>query len=188
MKLDAPFIAAMLAGCAGDAGQPDLDPVALPTGIYSLHAESRSDTCDPARVTGDVGEVAVIVASDRISTAAPLGSASLFTLVTYELPASTGYRSSTGPGIDLSMPCGGHSSLVLTRDLVASSADDMIVQEEASWNISAPCTNDMTVAGLPTRTCRSDMEYTSTLVTACEAPCVIVTEASEGIHLRCMCP
>jgi hypothetical protein len=188
MKIDALCIAAMLAGCAADAGRPDLDPGALRTGIYSLHAEARTDTCDPARVTGDVGEVAVVVASDGISTAAPLGSASLFALVTYELPASTGYRSSTGPGIDPSVPCGGHSSLLLTRDLVASDVDHMVVQEITRWNISAPCTNDVTVQGLPTRTCDSDMEYTSTLVTGCEAPCAIVSEASQGIHLRCTCP
>jgi hypothetical protein len=188
MKIYALFVAAMLAGCAADAGRPDLDPVALRTGIYSLLAETRSDTCDPARFAGDVGEVAVVVASDRISTAAPLGSASLFTLVTYELPASTGYRSSTGAGIDPSVPCGGHSSLLLTRDLVASDVDHMVVQEIARWNISAPCMNDVIVPGLPTRTCDSDMEYTSTLVTPCEAPCLIISEASEGIHLRCMCP
>jgi hypothetical protein len=186
MKIYALFIAAMLAGCTADAGGPDLDPLALRTGIYSLHAETHSDTCDPARITGDVGEVAVVVASDRISTAAPLGSASFFTLVTYELPASTGYRSSTGS--DPSAPCGGHSSLLLTRELVASDVDHMVVQEIARWNISAPCTNDVTVQGLPTRTCDSDMEYTSTLVTACEAPCTIASEASQGIHLRCMCP
>jgi hypothetical protein len=178
----------MLAGCAADPGRPDLDPVALPTGIYSLHAEARSDTCDPARVTGDVGEVAVLVSSGGISTVAPFGSASLFALVDYNLPASTGYRSSMDPGIDLSVPCGGHSSLLLTRELVASTADDMVVQETARWDISEPCTNGMTVQGLPTRTCRSDMEYTSTLVTGCESPCEIVSEASEGVRLRCRCP
>ncbi len=183
-----PLFIAMLAGCAADAGRPDLDPLPLRAGIYSLHAETNSDTCDPARVTGDVGEVAVVVATDRISTAAPVGSASSFTFVTYELPASTGYRSSTGPGIDPSVPCGGHSSLLLTRDLVESDADHMVVQEIASWNISSPCTNDMTIDGLPAQTCDSDMEYTSTLVKPCEAPCTIVTEASLGIHLRCMCP
>src|SRR6185503_18665752 len=68
MKIHALFVASMLTGCATDDGEPDVDPVAFPTGIYSLHAGARSDTCDPARVTGDVGEVAVIVASDRIST------------------------------------------------------------------------------------------------------------------------
>jgi hypothetical protein len=188
MKICALFVASMLTGCATDDGGPDVDPVAFPTGIYSLHAEAHSDTCEPARVTGDVGEVAVIVANDRISTSAPLGSAPFVTLVGYELPASTGYRSSTGAGIDPSAPCGGHSSLLLTRDLVTSGADHLVVQEMASWNISAPCTNDVVVDGLPIRTCQSDIEYTSTLVTACEAPCTIVAEASDGVHLRCKCP
>jgi hypothetical protein len=176
---------AVLAGCT-DASH--VDPSELHTGIYTLQISTREDTCDPKRISGEFGTFFVGVSKDGISGWDPYVELSGSLYQRYDLPADAGYTLSTGAGIDPSTSCGGHSSFLTTRQLVTTTTDGMVVNETTDWTITAPCTNDVLVLGLPVASCHSDLDQSYRLVTACEPPCQVRGESGSPDSLTCVCP
>lgn len=182
MKTFGWMLIAVLAGCTEAS---HVEPSELHSGIYTLHIATRADTCDPQRMSGEFGTFAVGVAKSGISGVdpfiAPFGSG----YQRYDLPADAGYMVSTGTGIDPSADCGGHSSFLTTRQLVATTTDGMVVNETTDWTITAPCTNGAIVQGLPVTSCHSDQDQSYRLVTACDAPCQVREEAPGSLTCAC---
>lgn len=189
-----------LTGCsAGGLGlQPDGGIAAqdVVSGIYELTITTNSDSCDPLRTSGDVGQVPLINLADQMriwTVARPQSDKDSGLGKEYDLAATNGY--SVVEDDRATDSCRHH------LDAQFLSATRTEVSVGAIEDLQVPCPGLSWDGDPPPHTdCHSDQMRTYTLVTPCPSPKLIVDGAiavnetagysgfAFGEHFRCVDP
>jgi hypothetical protein len=129
---------------------------------------TNADTCQPARLSGVVGDEPVTVAAAGINIAVPLQSGHAWSR--YELLAATDH----GTPVDELAGCGSASEH-LELQKIGSTADGLEVSAIQDWTVSSPCATD----GVPAASCHADQMLAYSLRMTCKLP-LVITVALDG--------
>jgi hypothetical protein len=173
----------VLIGCS--ESPTEVSPDELHSGVYALQITKSVDSCDPPRVTGDAGRVAVSVSEQGIGAFEPIELKLATGYQQYELAADAGYTRSSGAGIDASSLCGGHSTFLIDRHLTSATSAGFVVAKTTDWTVTVACPGDV-VSEAPAASCHSVQDLRYQLVTVCDAPCQLRSERIG--EFTCACP
>lgn len=149
-------------------------------GIYDLSIRGEVDACSPARETGAMGEVGVVVAPGQVNV--PVPDATEVDALRVSLSRTDGWHGATS--IDLA----GCVGATLDRSWTVLDSDDgsFAVAYRESWRGLEGCGAAMRsiMPEAPTADCDADLVLDYQLREACHAPCEVGVSA---LGVACVC-
>lgn len=167
------WIVLLLAGCASAH-----TPEQIGSGIYDLRIEGDVEDCAPARPTGAMGAVAVLVEDEAIDAPVPDAPTAPLLAPRVRLTPESAFHVETNRNLPSCAGAWVHE----TWTVMSTASEAFELAHTQAWQGVESCAD---ASAVPAADCRSERHFRYTLRTACAAPCTLVLAADDTVACSC---